>query len=183
MSVITGVQAALLLARGRPEGVSRMPAEPDAVLHSFWAIVICLPAFLCLRLLDWADTGLPSHPAHEITVQLIFYLLGWLAFVEVSRPLAGLLERRERWPLFIAVWNWCNVVQYLLLVLAALPSLLGAPGIVSETVSLVAVGWALWLEWYAARLTLGVGVLAAAGLVAMDLAIGIAVAAVTDALT
>jgi hypothetical protein len=39
----------------------------------------------------------------------------------------------------------------------------------------------LWLEWFAFRLTLGIGVVAAAGLVALDVAIGVLLAAVSAA--
>ena len=53
------------------------------------------------------------------------------------------------------MWNWCNVVQYLLLVLAGLPLLLGAPDWIDQTAGLVALGWALWLEWFAARVAAG----------------------------
>ncbi len=72
----------------------------------------------------------------------------------------------ERWPRFIALWNWCNVVQYLLLVVFSIPGLLGAPALFDQVAQLFALGWALWLEWFAFRLTLGIGVVPAAGLVA-----------------
>lgn len=182
MTVLSGVQAALLLARGRPDGIGGVAARPRAVVESFWAIALCLPAFLCLRLVDWLQDGFPVHPAHDVTRELIFYLLGWLLFVELSRPLAAAFGKDERWPLFIAVWNWCNLVQYLLLVVAAIPALLGAPAIVSQTVSLVAIGWALWLEWFAARVTLDVNGLAAMTIVVLDLGVGIILALVTQAL-
>jgi hypothetical protein len=73
-------------------------------------------------------------------------------------------------------------VQYLLLVLAAMPGLLGAPAMVQETISLIVVGWALWLEWFAIRLALEVSTLAALGLVALDLSIGLALTALGQGL-
>jgi hypothetical protein len=85
----------------------------------------------------------------------------------------------ERWPRFIALWNWCNVVQYLLLVVFSIPGLLGAPAQLDQVAQLVALGWALWLEWFAFRLTLGIGIVPAAGLVALDVAIGVLLAAIS----
>jgi len=87
-----------------------------------------------------------------------------------------------RWSRFIVVWNWCNVVQYLLLVLAAVPGLLGAPALVQETASLIAIGWALWLEWFAIKLALEVSTLMAIGLVGLDLSIGLALTALGQGL-
>jgi hypothetical protein len=175
-----GIQAALLLARGRPEGVGLLAATdgeaPQATAtRSFWAAALCLPAFMCLQLIDWAQPpGAPSHAGHELALDLLGYVIDWAGFALLSRWLAGTMDRGANWPTFVAAWNWCNVVQYLLLVLASLPPLLGAPQIVGETAWLVATGWALWLEWYATRLTLDITRLQAAGLVLIDLAMGFA---------
>ena len=63
-------------------------------------------------------------------------------------------------------------MQYVLLLVAVVPGLLGAPGWLQQAAGLVAVGWAVWLEWYAARLTLDVGPLPAAALTGLDLLLG-----------
>jgi hypothetical protein len=70
-------------------------------------------------------------------------------------------------------------VQYLLLVVSSIPGMLGAPALLDQVAQLFALGWALWLEWFAFRLTLGIGVVPAAGLVAVDVAIGVLLAAVS----
>jgi hypothetical protein len=174
-----GLQAAFLLARGRAEGLRHVEAGLDGAARSFIAVAICLPAFLCLRLLDWADGGLPLHVGHALAADLLGYVIGWAAFALLSRDLAGLFGRVEKWPRFIAAWNWCNVAQYGLLVLAGLPDLFGAPGWAQQAAGLIALGWALWLEWYATRLALEISALAAVGLVVIDVAIGLLVASMT----
>jgi hypothetical protein len=180
-AVVSGLQAALLLARGRPEGVRFVDNDVRVATRSFWAAAVALPAFLCLRLLDWATTGLPPHPAHAWALDLMFYVIGWAGYAVLSRPVAALLGREQHWPRFITVWNWCNVVQYLLLVIAGIPLLLGAPDWVDQTAGLVALGWALWLEWFAARVALDVSGFAAFGMVALDVALGLLLSGVTDA--
>ena len=54
--------------------------------------------------------------------------------------------------------------------------------LVDQTVELVALGWALWLEWYAARIALEIDGLAAGGLVGLDLVIGLVLSGITGAL-
>jgi hypothetical protein len=115
--------------------------------------------------------------------ELIVFVLGWLLFVEATYRLAPLFDRAERWGRFIAVWNWCNVVEGLLLVLGGLPGLLGAPSIVGEATELVTIGWAIWLEWYATRLAFGVSALTAIWLVLLDQSIGIMLAIVAASIS
>lgn len=181
--VATGLQAALLLARGRADGLSVLGSPPDAAAvarRSFWALVFCLPAFLCLHLLDQrAAGGAVGGTARGFAAELLGFVIGWLGFALTSYEVAGLLGRREMWPQFITLWNWCNVVQYLMLVAAALPGLLGLPDILGQTAWLVALGWALWLEWFMTGLALSVPGPMAAMLVILDVTIGLIVAGVT----
>lgn len=171
-SVASGIQGALLLARGRREGVALVDADHTAVIHSFWAIPICLPAVVCLQLLDWLATGVPADAGLELGRYLLLFLIGWLGFVWVSHHLADLLQRSAQWPRFIAVWAYCSIVENTLVAIGALPGALGAPSVLDEVCRLVTIGWALWLEWYAIRLSLQVGPLIAVLLVLVDFIIG-----------
>jgi hypothetical protein len=181
----TALHGAFLLARGRPDGLLLIVAPPEAemavAVRSFWAIALCLPAFLCLHLLDWTTNGVPPAPGRVLTLDLLGYVIGWVGFALLSHQLAGTMGRSQLWPRFIAAWNWCNVVQYLMLVAAGLPTLLGVPELLAQTVWLVAMGWALWLEWYATRLALAVPGRLAMALVALDFALGVFLLAVTGA--
>ncbi len=176
-AVASGLQGAFLLARGRPEGLRWVEADLAGAARSFWAAPLCLPAFLCLRLIDWLHVGLPPRPGHALALELLAYIVGWAGYAVLSRRLAAVLGRERCWPRFIAAWNWCNAVQYVLLVAAAVPVLLNAPDSVGQAAELIALGWALWLEWFAARLTLDVAALPAACMVALDLGLGLLLAA------
>ena len=177
-AVSSGLHAAWLLARGRADGLRHVEADMAGAARSFWAIAICLPAFICLRLLAWMQTGAPPHAAHLLAVDLLSYLIGWCGFAVLSHRLVGIMGLGARWPRCIALWNWCNVIQYMMLVGSSVPGLLGAPKLIDEVAQLVGVGWALWLEWFAFRLTLGIGTLPAVGLVAVDVSIGIFLAGI-----
>lgn len=189
--VATGLQAALLLARGKSDGIGLLVAEDEPALavaaRSFWAAALCLPAFVCLQLIDLTQQpGPPAHAfvleAHGFALQLLAYTIDWAGFALLTRWLVGTIGRGARWPTYVAAWNWCQVVQYLLAVLAILPRLLGMPDIVFETAWLVATGWALWLEWYATRLALDITGIQAIGLVLLDEALGFALFALIQTL-
>jgi hypothetical protein len=182
-AVTSGLSAALRLARGRPDGVVLVPGDRETIVRSFWSIALCLPTVLCRLLMSWMATGVPGHALHAVGRELIVFVLGWLVFVEVTHRLAPLIGRAERWGRFIAVWNWCNVIEGVLVVVGGIPGALGAPSAVDEAFELVTIGWALWLEWYATRLAFGVSGMTAAGLVLLDQSIGIFLASLALAIT
>lgn len=175
--VTCGLYAALRLARGRSDGVVLVAGDRASAANSFWSIAFCIPSVICRLLMLWAETGVPSDAAHLLGREIIVFILGWLMFVEASHRLAPLFGQAVRWKRFIAVWNWCNVVEGMLVIAGGLPALIGAPPIIAEASELITIGWALWLEWYATRLALGVGSLTACWLVLLDQAIGIVLAA------
>ena len=169
-----GLQAAFLFVRGRPEGFRYLQGDMQGAARSFWAIALCLPADLCVQLISWATDAtperlvLPPHGAHALALEVLLFVVPWLAYAVCSHAIAGLIGRAEEWPRYIAVWNWCSVAQMLLLVLASLTTLAEGPPWLGETAQLVVFGWSLWLEWFAARVALRVGPVTAIGLVALD---------------
>jgi len=154
-AVNSGLHGALRLARGKADGAAMVSSDMRGAALSFWALPVCLPTVICLRLMDWADTGRPANAGHELARDLLVFVAGWLLYAVVTHRLAPRFGRQDRWPHFIAAWNWCNVVENLLLVFGGIPALLGAPHVVDQVSQLFTMGWALWLEWYAVRLTLG----------------------------
>ena len=171
--VTSGLNAALRLARGRADGVVLVSGDTATTANSFWAIAFCLPSVICRLIMTWVITGVPEGAAYLVGRELITFVLGWLIFVEVSHRLAAPLGRMERWGRFIAIWNWCNVIEGVLVVIGGVPGVLGVPDWIDQSCELITIGWALWLEWYATRLALGVGGGTAAGLVLLDQVIGI----------
>jgi hypothetical protein len=181
-TVTSGLNAALRLAWGRVDGIPLVLGDRTTVVRSFWAILFCVPSVICRLLMYWAEEGVPEHAGHLAARELIVFALGWLIFVEVSFRLAPMLGRPDRWGRFVTLWNWCNVVEGILIVVGGVPGLLGAPPIVDQAFELVMIGWALWLEWYAIRLGFGVTIAAAIWLVILDQAIGITLGSIAMAL-
>lgn len=181
-AVTSGLHAALLFARGRSEGLRYVEADMAGATRSFWAIAICLPAIVCLQLMTWMQYGVPSGAGHAMGLDIMGYVVGWLAFALLSFHLAPQFGGGPRWPRFIAAWNWCNVIENLLLVVGGIPGLLGAPPIVDEAAQIVAIGWALWIEWFATKQALGTGNMVAVLFVVLDQVIGLLMAGLNQSL-
>ena len=173
----SGLRGALLLACGRPEGLADAPADMDGAARSFRAAAVGLPLFLLLL-----TAGGPKLSASVLILQVLGYAIAWAGYAVLSHWLVGALGKAARWPRFIAIWNWVNVVQYLLLLGGASPALAGAPAWLAQTAALTAQGWALWLEWYAIRLALDATGPVAAAVMAPDVLLGVVLALVMAAM-
>jgi hypothetical protein len=178
-SVTSGLHAAVLFARGRSDGLRYVEADTAGARRSFWAMALCMPAIVCLRLMSWVEYGAPRQVAHAFGLGLLGDAVAWLAFAALSFHLVTMLGSGARWPRFITAWNWCNVIENMLLVVGGIPGLLGAPSIVSETAQIFSIGWAMWIEWFAIKQSLNTNGLAAGILLVMDQLIGLIVTAIT----
>jgi hypothetical protein len=175
-----GLAAALLLARGRPEGMMLLAPDMETALYSFRAALICLPAFLGLRLISWSLQGGPGNGiAIALAAELVGYVVAWAGYAIASKLLAEQAQRGGNWPQFIAAWNWSNLVQYLLLLVLMLPPLLGLPNWLGNALGLMALGYALWLEWFVTRVGLSVAGPTAVLFVLLDLSLGLFIGGIT----
>jgi hypothetical protein len=167
-AVSTGLQAAFRLARGQRDGMADLaaPEAPDTAVAaaSFLALAASLP-------LEFLQGWLGGTEGHQLLRDVMVAVVGWLGFAVVSHRVALRTGRQALWPRYIAAWNWCSLLQSLLLTLGLATSLLGLPPLVSETLVLVIVGWAVWLEYFVARVALGFGLWQGIAMVALDYAI------------
>ncbi|MBD0274473.1 MAG: hypothetical protein ICV73_21380 [Acetobacteraceae bacterium] len=177
-----GLRGIFMLARGQAQGAMLIEDTPEGAARSFWAAAICLPGFLALLFLDWADDPPVAGTGYALLVQIIAHTGGWAGFAVASQALSQAVGRGQEWPHFIAAWNWANVVQYLLLLAVSLPPLLGLPRPLASALALMTLGYQLWLVWFLARTTLRSGGLAVT-VVGLDLLIGVVVAALVAALS
>lgn len=175
-SVTSGLQSALLLARGRADGIALVQTDRDTAIRSFWAIPLCLPAVVCMKLIDWVEGGMPANPPLALGRHLMMFGVGWLMFVVLSHHMAGRIGRLADWPRFIAIWSYCSVIENTLIAIGGMPGAVGAPAIVDQACQLITIGWAFWLEWYSIGLSLRVGALTATIFLAVDIAIGVVIA-------
>jgi hypothetical protein len=177
-----GLRGVLMLARGQAHGAMLIEDTPEGAARSFWSAAICLPGFLALVMLDWAEDPPAAGVAYALLVQIIAHAAGWAGFAVASQALAQAAGRGAEWPHFIAAWNWANVVQYLLLLAVSLPPLLGLPQPLASALAVATLGYQLWLVWFLAKTTLRSGGLAIAVL-GLDLVVGVAVAVLVVSLS
>lgn len=172
-----GFRAAVLLAQGREEGLRFAMLSMEGAARSFWAGAICLLPFLLIR-----GLGSGVFVTHTLPVELIGYVLGWVVFPLASATLADASGRGPLWPVFIAAWNWTNLVQYAVLLLATLLGGLLPQG-ASGAFTLAAFGFVLWTEWFVAKTALRISGFRATLFVLLDMAISLFIASIVTRLS
>ncbi len=179
LAIAAGLVGAFRLATGRADGLRAMETTLDGAARSFWAAAICLPPFLALRLIG----NDPPLTLRALIAELAGYAIGWTAFPLLARRMANAGGRGERWPLFVTAWNWCNVVQYAMLVALSFASGLGLPAGLATAAGLGILAYALWIGWFLTRHALSLDAFNAAGFVLIDVATGLLVSQAVVALS
>jgi hypothetical protein len=178
------LKGALLLARGDARGFSYFDASLDGFWHSFRAGALGFPLYLILvgYPIDGGDAAALSG-WHAVAVEIIHYVISWVAFPLIAMPVIDRLGRGSRFLGFMVAYNWCQLPQ---LMLFAVVALVGASGAVSQDVAigadLAAAAAALIYEWYVARVALALPGLAAILIVLLDIALATVLTHVSAAL-
>jgi hypothetical protein len=167
--VARALAGAFMLARGRVAGLAAFENTLPVAAYSFRAAAICLPIFMFFK----DQTSTPDDVVLSLFVDLLLFAASWAGFALASLYLARALGVAEAWPRFIAAWNWSAVVQYLALAVLSLPGLLLGRGGLLDLGGLLALFFAVWMEWFVARHALRLSPLGAAGFVALDLGIAV----------
>ncbi len=175
VAISAGLIGASRLARGDRDGMRGMETTPLGAARSFWVAAICLPFFLILRFVD-ADSEVAT--LRGVTAELIGYAVSWVLFPLFARHLAAGFGREALWPRYVAAWNWCNVVHYVLLLVLAMPALFGASEGLTALLSIAVLAYGIWLSWFVARTAFAIHGSAAAGFVLLDLALSLVIARV-----
>ncbi|MBV17029.1 MULTISPECIES: hypothetical protein [Thalassospira] len=155
------------IARGDANGLTFFDFSLNGFWRSFLAAIIVFPAFAFLRWHDLLDAPEDFPVGRYMTVEVVAYVIKWLAFPVLMYQVMPILGRTERYIGFITVYNWSSVLQmavYLVaLLLGVLFPMLGPGGFV-----MVAVIAMLVYGVYIARLTLSVPIPTASAIVMAD---------------
>ncbi len=185
-----GLLAAWRLAAGRADAVTALydkGGTPDAVariaVRSFASLLICLVPLGLVEASQLHLGNLPKPHWHAVAADLLGYVASWLGFLAVVHAIAVRRGIASAWPRFVALWNWSNLTQAVLLAIASGPAWLAPQSVFVVAAWLIVAGWAVMVEWVAIRLSLGLSRAITTALVLLDLTLELALEGVVSALT
>lgn len=181
--VVASLYGAYRLARFDPGGLRFFNDSMVGFWRSFFAAALVLPFYLVLLLVRHATSMGHVAAARFYAIELIAYVIAWVAFPLLMVSFAKVLDRERFYLRFIVAYNWAAVLQNLVY----LPiTILAAGGVLSQsaanTVGLVVLGLIVVYVWYIARVALEIEGGKAASVVGLDFLLSILVNAIADAM-
>ncbi|HEY7990757.1 MAG TPA: hypothetical protein VID77_05140 [Stellaceae bacterium] len=182
--VSSGLYGAWRLARLDTRAMAWFDRSPDGTARSFWAAIICYPAFVALLALrvspaEWAAGGV----AHILLVESIGYVVGWCAYPLAALTFCRVFRIGGGGFDFVTAYNWSQILETgLFLVVATVGTLHLIPDDTANLVSGVILLLVLLYEWFIARVATQAGPSAATALVLIDLVVGGGLSRVTQSL-
>jgi hypothetical protein len=181
--VARAVQGCWRLARLDPSGMDFFDKTIDGFWRSFWVAVLVAPAYLLLGWFDGGGAAIEAGPARHYTVEVIAYVISWVAYPFAMFYLTRLMDRGEDYVGYIVAYNWSHIFQVavFLPVWATAPVDPTAPSgwslimTVATIIVLIYVG-------YIAKTALRITAMMASGVVALDVALSLFIGGIRDAL-
>ncbi len=180
---VAGLTGALRMARFDASGMGFFDASPEATRRSFFAAVLIAPLYALLLLIRFPMLQPAANALEFAAAEAVGYVLSWVAFPVLMWHVSHLLDRRERFFVYITAYNWSLVWQSLVFLGLAFFVLGGVlPNGVANLLWLIALIGILAYTWFIARTALDIPGFAAAGVVGLDFMLTIIINETTESL-
>ena len=175
--LVSAVYGAFRLAQFREDGMAYFNVTTAGFWRSFFAAVLVFPPIFML----WAGSAESTNTVHDGIIFILAYVIGWLAFPLAMVPVSELLDRDDRYIPYIVANNWASIPQTLLLIaVVVLRAGFGLSKELTGLLVLAAYAAIFAYMWFVARTALKISGFAAAGVVALSIALTVAIVLTRD---
>ena len=179
--ISVGLSGAVRLVRLDTQALAYFGDTAADFWRSFLAAAAVAPLFLLYLVIRFfeSETG-GSFPAY-LFAQMLAYAIAWLAFPLVMLYAAPVLQKEDRMVRYLVAYNWLSLIQngvYLPVVMLGITGTF-AQGL-SNFLAMIALIWVLGMTLFVTRKALEVPFGMAAGIVVMDLLLGVLIEVLTS---
>jgi hypothetical protein len=172
----------------KPDAFQFFDVSVEGFWRSFQALLLVAPAYAIAALADRITvvSALPPGTFSDgvfWSAKVVALCIDWVSFPILLAAISGFIGIGRGYVPYIALRNWATVLMTLPFAAIAILQLLGVSDDVLLLPSLVALAFSLRLTFVIARRTLGVAPDVAAGLVALDWLVSIAIVMIIDHVT
>ena len=179
--ISVGLSGAVRLVRLDTQALAYFGDTAADFWRSFLAAAAVAPLFLLYLVIRFfeSETG-GSFPTY-LFAQMLAYAIAWLAFPLVMLYAAPVLQKEDRMVRYLVAYNWLSLIQngvYLPVVMLGITGTF-AQGL-SNFLAMIALIWVLGMTLFVTRKALEVPFGMAAGIVVMDLLLGVLIEVLTS---
>ena len=169
-----GLFGAWRLAHLDPRGMQYFDTSIEGFWRSFWAAALMAPLYALLVVLQLWQRGAEWDPLRVVLIEVIGYAIAWTAYPLAAWYMLSALGKQQRYVGYIVAYNWSNLIQMMVMLpVAALDAADGLPTPLSGIIFMAALAAVLFYQYFIARTALEVDMPIAAGLVFIDLMLGV----------
>ncbi|MCH7929300.1 MAG: hypothetical protein IIA01_02205 [Proteobacteria bacterium] len=172
--VVSALYGAWRLMRFDAGGMAWFDLSIPGFWRSFFAALLAAPFFAVLVGMQFAGGDRPFDPGWATLVLAVAYCLSWAAFPVAAILITRLLRLTDRYVALIVAYNWANVLQIAVILIANLIDasglLPGSPGVILPFAVMVFV---LVYQWFVTRTALASTTATAIGVVIIQLVIDV----------
>lgn len=179
--VVSGIYGAFRLACLKRDGADYFDKTLQGFWRSFFAAVIVLPLFVMLIALRFGEPGLTTDVFRYVSIELIAYVVSWVAFPLAMLPFTRQFDREENYLGFIVAYNWSSVLQsffYLPIAMMIVTQTIPAP--YDGTISFFAICIVMVYVWFVTKVVLDVPTGVAIAVVGFDIILSVVIRAFSE---
>ena len=171
--IFKGIYAAWQLLLGNRDAVKLFDDSVRGFWKSFSAAVIVFPIYTLLIVIGTIDFKTTHGLFSLVLLNIEFYIIGWVLWPLIFGYIVPVLDRSEKYTLYIVVYNWANVIgatAFLITIIASeiLPLGQGFGALLIGMVTLGLLAYHVFLSRVALDIPLG----AAVGLTICEFVLG-----------
>ncbi len=181
--VVAAMYGAWRLMRFDAGGMAWFDLSIPGFWRSFFAAVVAAPFFAVLVGMHFAQGDRQIDPGWATLVLAVAYCLSWAAFPVAAVLITRLLRLTDRYVALIVAYNWANVPQIAVILLANLIDASGLlPGFLGAILPFAAMVFVLVYQWFVTRTALATTTATAIGVVIIQMMIDIFIELAADSL-
>ena len=179
--ISVGLSGAVRLVKLDSQGFDYFGDTAADFWRSFLAATLVAPLFLLYLVIHYVGSNTDGSFLIYIAAEMLAYVIAWLAFPLVMLYLAPVLQKEDKAVRYLVAYNWLSVIQngvYLPVVMLGITGAF-AQGL-SNFLTMIALMWVLGITLFVTRKALEVPLGTAAGIVVIDLLLGVLIEALTS---
>lgn len=179
--IVFGMRGALCLVKLDIQGFTYFGNNKKNFWRSFLGAGLIAPVFVLYLTLQYLNSAYQGSFLFYLIAQILAYSIAWLTFPLIMLYLAPVLQRRHQMLHYLIAYNWVSVIQngaYLPVVMLGISGIF--PEKITNFLAITVLVWVLSLNLFIARKALKVSFATGAGIVVMDLLLGLLIEVLTN---